>query len=240
MLRTRICELFGIRHPVMQAGMANYAGPELVAAVSNAGGLGILGAVDRDVDALERDIAAIRARTSRPFGVNLVLATPSKEKLALLLQQRVPVIATSWGDPTAVIAQVREHGLRSLHQVQTEVEAAHVAAAGVDVQIAHAGWTTGGLAGAGASAMSLPQAAEHCQAIFEVTRQENPDTILLAHGGPYDVPGNVTKLYEMTDAVGFVGASSIERIPIERAVMEAVSSFKSAPLPRLQKVGAAV
>lgn len=136
MLRTRICELLDIRHPVIQAGMANYAGPDLVAAVSNAGGLGILGAVDRDVDALERDIAAIRARTNRPFGVNLVLATPSDEKLALLLQQRVPVIATSWGDPTAVIAQVREHGLRSLHQVQTEVEAAHVAAAGVDALVA--------------------------------------------------------------------------------------------------------
>lgn len=122
------------------------------------------------------------------------------------------------------------------------VEAARrLAAAGVDVQIAHAGWTTGGLSGRSTSgAPSLEQAAEHCQAIFEVTRQENPDAILLAHGGPYDVPENVTKLYEMTDAVGFVGASSIERIPIERAVMEAVSAFKAAPLPRLAKVEAAV
>ena len=98
-----------------------------------------------------------------------------------------------------------------------------------------------GLAGRSTSgAPSLQQAAEHCQAIFEVTKRENPDAILLAHGGPFDVPQNVAKLYEMTEAVGFVGASSIERIPIERAVLDAVAAFKSAPLPRRQKVGAAV
>ena len=78
------------------------------------------------------------------------------------------------------------------------------------------------------------------QAIIDVTRQENPDAICLAHGGPYDVPQNVARLYEMTDAVGFVGASSIERIPIEKAVLDAVAAFKATPLPRLQKVGAAV
>jgi predicted TIM-barrel enzyme len=122
------------------------------------------------------------------------------------------------------------------------VEAARrLAGAGVDVQIAHAGWTTGGLAGRSTSgAPSLQQAADHVQAIIEVTKKENPDAICLAHGGPYDVPQNVTKLYEMTDAVGFVGASSIERIPIEKAVLDAVAAFKAASLPRLKKVGAAV
>jgi len=122
------------------------------------------------------------------------------------------------------------------------VEAARrLAAGGVDVQIAHVGWTTGGLAGRSTSgAPSLEQAAEHVQAIIEVTKRENPDCICLAHGGPYDVPENTEALYKMTDAVGFVGASSIERIPIERAVRDAVASFKSAPMPRLQKVGAAV
>lgn len=136
MLHTRICELFGIRHPIVQAGMANYAGPELVAAVSNAGGLGILGALDRDLDALERDLAAIRARTSRPFGVNLVLAEPHAEKLDLLVATRVPVIATSWGNPARVIERVHAAGLLALHQVETEMEAARVAAAGVDAIVA--------------------------------------------------------------------------------------------------------
>jgi predicted TIM-barrel enzyme len=113
-----------------------------------------------------------------------------------------------------------------------------LAAAGVDVQIAHVGWTVGGLAGRSTSgAPSLDAAAEHVQAIIEVTKQENPDCICLAHGGPYDVPENTEALYRMTDAVGFVGASSIERIPIERAVRDAVAGFKAAPMPRL-KVGA--
>jgi predicted TIM-barrel enzyme len=119
------------------------------------------------------------------------------------------------------------------------VEAARrIAAAGVDVQIAHAGWTTGGFSGRSREgAPSLDEAAEHVQAIIDVTKQENPDCICLAHGGPYDVPENVEALYRQTDAVGFVGASSIERIPIELAVRDAVASFKSATMPRL-KTGA--
>lgn len=114
------------------------------------------------------------------------------------------------------------------------VEAAkRLAAAGVDVNIAHVGWTTGGMAGRSTSgAPSLQQAADAVQEIIEVTKKENPDCICLAHGGPYDIPKNVESLYRDTDAVGFVGASSIERIPIEDGVRNAVKAFKSAPMPR--------
>jgi NAD(P)H-dependent flavin oxidoreductase YrpB (nitropropane dioxygenase family) len=136
MLHTRVCDILGIRHPVVQAGMASYVTPELVAAVSNAGGLGLLGSVDWSYDELRARVEAIRALTSAPFGVNVVLATPHDEKLTYLLEARVPVIATSWGDPAPLVADVRAAGARLLHQVETPAEAAHAARAGVDVIIA--------------------------------------------------------------------------------------------------------
>jgi NAD(P)H-dependent flavin oxidoreductase YrpB (nitropropane dioxygenase family) len=133
MLYTRVCQVLGIRYPIVQAGMASYAGPELVAAVSNAGGLGLLGGVDRDVDNLERAIDAVRERTDRPFGVNLVLAEPHLHKLDLLIAARVPVIATSWGDAAHACERAHAAGLRVLHQVNGEQEAARAVRAGVDV-----------------------------------------------------------------------------------------------------------
>jgi nitronate monooxygenase/enoyl-[acyl-carrier protein] reductase II len=136
MLRTRVCDLFGIRYPILQAGMASYVGPELVAAVSNAGGLGLLGGVDHPVDELERLIEATRERTPQPFGVNLVLAEPHEDKLDLLIRSRVPLIATSWGDPRSVVERAHAAGLLTLHQVETEEEAARGAATGVDALVA--------------------------------------------------------------------------------------------------------
>src|SRR5205814_928856 len=73
-MRTHVCELLGIEAPVVQAGMAILTSAELVAAVSNAGGLGILGALRRPAEALRTEIRRIRALTERPFGVNHVIA----------------------------------------------------------------------------------------------------------------------------------------------------------------------
>jgi predicted TIM-barrel enzyme len=106
-------------------------------------------------------------------------------------------------------------------------QAGQMADAGVDVQVAHVGWTAGGMAGATNSVLPFDQAAEQVQAIVEATRRANPSCICLAHGGPFARPEDTRYLYENTDALGFVGASSIERIPIERAVREAVVAFKA-------------
>jgi len=109
--------------------------------------------------------------------------------------------------------------------------ARQMAAAGVDVQVAHVGWTVGGLAGRSRErAPSHERAAEQVQAMIDATLRENPDCICLAHGGPYATPEDTRALYSQTAAVGFVGASSIERIPLERAVREAVAAFKAVPV----------
>jgi predicted TIM-barrel enzyme len=98
--------------------------------------------------------------------------------------------------------------------------------AGVDILVPHAGWTAGGEQGAGDDARGLAEGAEFVQHLIELGRSLNPDLIFLAHGGPFAEPEQTIYLYEHTDAHGFVGASSIERIPVERAVADVVRGFK--------------
>lgn len=107
-------------------------------------------------------------------------------------------------------------------------DARAMAEAGVDCMVPHVGGTAGGLVGFGAS--PLEDAAANVQKMIEVTKEVNPDIICLGHGGPFAAPEDTRYLYEHTDAAGFVGASSIERIPVERAVKGIVEEFKSIPL----------
>ncbi len=107
-------------------------------------------------------------------------------------------------------------------------DARAMAEAGVDCMVPHAGGTAGGLVGFEAS--PLGDAAANVQKMITVTKEVNPDIICLAHGGPFAAPEDTEYLYEHTGAVGFVGASSIERIPVEKAVKGIVEEFKSIPL----------
>jgi predicted TIM-barrel enzyme len=113
----------------------------------------------------------------------------------------------------------------------TPEDARAFASAGADVVVAHAGWTTGGMAGATASAQTLTEAADLVSKVLDAALSVNPAVIPLAHGGPFAQPDDTRQLYEQTPAVGFVGASSIERIPIERAVTAVVREFKNIPVP---------
>ena len=132
-MRTRVCDALGIDVPILQAGMSTFTSAELVAAVSNAGGLGILGALLRPPDELRNAIHRIRTLTTRPFGVNHVLAHLDPAALDVTFEERVPVVSLAWGDPAAVIARAHAAGARIVHQVPTAAEAARAAAAGVDV-----------------------------------------------------------------------------------------------------------
>lgn len=130
-----------------------------------------------------------------------------------------------------MIRLARNEEYFTLAYVFTVDQARRMAAAGVDVQVAHVGWTVGGLAGRSRKgAPSYEQAAEQVQAMIDATLGENPGCICLAHGGPYATPDDTRHLYRQTSALGFLGASSIERIPIEQAVREAAAAFKRVPL----------
>jgi predicted TIM-barrel enzyme len=127
-----------------------------------------------------------------------------------------------------LIGLARENDYFTLGYAYHVEQAIGLARAGVDVAVAHAGWTSGGAQGANdAIVRDREQAAAHTQSIIEAVRKENSDCIVLAHGGAIAEPEDTAYLYEQTDAQGFVGASSIERIPIERAIHDTVAAFKT-------------
>ena len=159
-LHTPVCDLLGIEFPIFQGGMATHTSAELVAAVSNAGGLGIIGALGRNRDDLRDEIRRVRNLTSKPFGVNHVVCRIDDACVELTLAQRVPVISLSWGRAAELTARAHEAGLKVVHQVTTPEEAGGVAAEGADVVIAQ-GAEGGGHVGTSMSTMALvPQAVD--------------------------------------------------------------------------------
>ena len=140
MLRTRATELLGIEHPVVLGGMASATSPELVAAVSGAGGLGVLGATRQSPDALARDVAEIRRRTDRPFGLNVLLFLADEERFAGLLAARPRVLSFAWAWPeqdlATYFARSHEVGALVMHMVSTVPEAERATEAGADLIVA--------------------------------------------------------------------------------------------------------
>jgi nitronate monooxygenase len=147
MLRTRICDLLGIEHPIISAPMAGAATAELAAAVSGAGGFGMIGGSAGDAEWLRAEIRAARERTDRPFGVGFISSFPGLEELLqVALEERVAAVAHSFADPTPYVAAAHEAGVRVLAQVQTVAQAETAARAGVDV-LAAQGTEAGGHTG---------------------------------------------------------------------------------------------
>jgi NAD(P)H-dependent flavin oxidoreductase YrpB (nitropropane dioxygenase family) len=142
-VRTPLCDRLGIELPIAQAPVGSAAAPELVAAVSAAGGLGILALTWQSPAQARRSIRRVRQLTGRPFGANLVLGFPVDDLLTVCLDEHVPIISTFWGDPARVSPRIRAGGAVHLHTVGSAGEAATAAAAGVEVIVAQ-GWEAGG------------------------------------------------------------------------------------------------
>ncbi len=112
-LRTRLTRLLGIEHPIIQGGMAWTATWELVAAVSNAGGIGVIGAGHMPTDLLREQIRNAKAATDRPFGVNLMLLTPHIDDIvAMVLEERPAMVTTGAGNPGKYMAVLKEAGIK--------------------------------------------------------------------------------------------------------------------------------
>ena len=140
MLRTRICELLGIEHPIVLGGMGTGTSPALVAAVSEAGGLGVLGATQHGPAEIAREAGAIRALTGKPFGLNLLLFRERPEQYDGLLAAQPSVVSTAWPsldqDLAGYVSRAHAVGARFMHMVSTVAEAKAAARAGVDVIVA--------------------------------------------------------------------------------------------------------
>lgn len=162
-IRTPVCDLLGIDVPIVSAGMGGgTAGPALAAAVSEAGGLGTIGGIDRrGPEQLRNWIRETRERTSKPFSVNIwvFVLQQAPAFLDVCLEERVPSATLSFGDPTPYVARIRDAGVRLLHQAQTIAGVKQAADAGVDAIIAQGG-EAGGHTGSVGTLALIPQAVD--------------------------------------------------------------------------------
>ena len=142
-MKTALCTRLGIEFPIIQAPMGGAVGPALAAAVSNAGGLGMLVLWRANEEAMRRQIKEVRALTSRPFGINLNLDFPQEERLAICLEEGVPIISFFWQDPSALVPRAKSGSAIVMHTVGSAADAKRAVDCGVDIVVAQ-GWEAGG------------------------------------------------------------------------------------------------
>ena len=140
---TSFCRLVGIPIPIVQAPIGGLARPELAAAVSQAGGLGMLAMSWSEPDEIDAALARMRELTDRPFGVNLILEWPQEERLRRCLDAGVRIVSFFWGDPSPLVPIAHAAGAIVLQTVGSAAEARRVVDAGVDAVVAQ-GWEAGG------------------------------------------------------------------------------------------------
>ena len=139
-----ICKLFNIKYPIVQGGMIWCSGWELAAAVSNAGGLGLIGAGSMHPDVLEEHIQKCKRATQKPFGVNVPLLYPQTDELIeIIVREKVPIVFTSAGNPKKYTGFLKEHGIKVAHVVANKKFAIKAVEAGVDSVVAE-GFEAGG------------------------------------------------------------------------------------------------
>lgn len=153
-MKTELCKLLGIGKPIVLAPMGGAVGPDLAAAVSNAGGFGVLPLWGLPIDQVRERIDQVRALTHRNFAVNLNLSFPYKEQLEACIEKRVFAVSLFWGVEPSAIATAKSGGLIVLATVGTAKEAKTAADAGADIIVAQ-GWEAGGHVWGEVSTMAL-------------------------------------------------------------------------------------
>jgi len=143
-MENRITKLFNINYPIIQAGMIWCSGWELASAVSNAGGLGIIGAGSMYPDILREEIKKCKAATAKPFGVNIPLLYPDLDKhIQIIIEEKVPVVFTSAGNPKLWTKHLQAQGIKVVHVVSSSKFAVKVEEAGCDAVVCE-GFEAGG------------------------------------------------------------------------------------------------
>jgi enoyl-[acyl-carrier protein] reductase II len=144
MFSNRITELFNINYPIIQAGMVWTSGWQLASAVSNAGGLGIIGSGSMYPDILREQIRKCKAATNKPFGVNVPLLYPDIDNhIRIIVEEGVPIVFTSAGNPRTWTSILKKEGIKVVHVISSSVFALKAEAAGCDAVVAE-GFEAGG------------------------------------------------------------------------------------------------
>jgi enoyl-[acyl-carrier protein] reductase II len=160
MLRTRLCDVLNIDYPIIQGGMAWVATAELAAAVSNAGGLGIIGAGNAPGEFVKEQVKKARSLTKRPFGVNVMLLSPfAEDVMQVVYEEKVPVITTGAGNPGKYVDKLKDAGIKVLPVVPSVALAKRMERDGVDAVIAE-GTESGGHVGELTTMTLVPQVVD--------------------------------------------------------------------------------
>lgn len=215
MLKTNLCELLEIEYPIIQGGMAWVAYAELAAAVSEAGGLGIIGSGHAPADWVREQIRKVKERTSKPFGVNVMLMSPFvREVMEVLVEERVNVVTTGAGNPGVYMTALKGAGIKVIPVVASVALAQRLTRLGIDAVIAE-GMESGGHVGELTTMALVPQVVDAVQ------------VPVIAAGGIYDGRGLVAAL-----ALGASGVQMGTRFmcasecPIHQAVKEQIIKAK--------------
>ena len=161
-METSVTRLLGIEQPIIQAPIGGLSVPALAGAVSNAGGLGMMAMSWKTPDQIREQIAAVRAITDRPFGINLIIDDPDDpqdERLAVALDAGVRIVSFFWGDPAPFMPAVRAAGAKATLTVGSAEEARRAVDHGVDVIVAQ-GWEAGGHVRGQVSTLALVPAVD--------------------------------------------------------------------------------
>lgn len=160
MIKSKICDILSIEYPIFQGGMAWVADAKLAAAVSEAGGLGIIAAMNMDGAALRDEIKKLREMTDKPFGVNVMLMSPHVESVAqVIVEERVPVVTTGAGNPLPYIKRWIDAGVKVIPVVASVSLATMVAKRGATAVIAEGG-ESGGHIGEAHTMPLVPQVVD--------------------------------------------------------------------------------
>ena len=159
-MKTKITELFGIEHPIIQGGMAWVADYHLAAAVSEAGGLGLIGAASAPEDVIRQQIREAKKLTDKPFGVNVMLMSPYADEVArVVVEEGVKVVTTGAGNPGKYLKMWQDAGIKVVPVVASVALARMMEKAGVDAVIAE-GTESGGHIGSATTMTLVPQVVD--------------------------------------------------------------------------------
>lgn len=160
MLQSEISTLFGIKYPIFQGGMAWIANAKLAAAVSNAGGLGIISAMNTDSEWLRREIRKAKELTSKPFGVNIMLMSPIVEELVqIIIEEKVPVVTTGAGNPAKYMKSLLAAEIKVVPVVASVAFARLMERIGATAVVAEGG-EAGGHVGDSTTMVLVPQVCD--------------------------------------------------------------------------------
>ena len=160
MVKSRICEILGIRYPVFQGGMAWVADASLAAAVSDAGGLGLISSINAGTEAVRNEVRKCREMTDKPFGVNIMLQAPNAEEIAhMVIEEGVKIITTGAGSPAKYMPMWKEAGVKVIPVVASVALALKMQQAGADAVVAE-GAESGGHVGELHTMSLVPQVVD--------------------------------------------------------------------------------